>query len=389
MNPQGINVLSLFDGMSCGQIALKEAGIKVNNYFASEIDKHAIGQTQFNFPDTVQLGSVTEVHAADLPYIDLLIGGSPCQGFSFAGKQLNFNDPRSVLFFEFVRILKEIQEYNPGVLFLLENVRMKQEYERIITDYLGVEPVIINSSLVSAQNRVRLYWTNIRTREEVNLFDKIIYSDIPQPEDKKIYIGDILEDVVDPRYILSDKRIKKLLEHRERQKKNGTGFGFHPRKEDEKSNTLRVGGTCHDDIVILEGDRAIKCKGYLRLNSKGEAKKDQSKASCLTVGGHGAGNHSDTDIIIQYPRGANKGGCFSKKSPTITSNSWEQNNIIFSPQAPIYRRFTVKECSRLQTIPDWYEWKCSNSQAYKMLGNGWTIDVIKHIFSFINLTPEQ
>ena len=131
MENGGLNVLSLFDGMACGRIALREAGIKVNKYFASEIDKFAIQQTQHNFPDTVQLGSVTGVRAADLPHIDLLIGGSPCQGFSFAGKQLNFNDPRSVLFFEYVRILREIQEYNPGVLFLLENVRMRKECSRI------------------------------------------------------------------------------------------------------------------------------------------------------------------------------------------------------------------------------------------------------------------
>ncbi len=176
MSNNGINVLSLFDGMSCGQIALREAGIKVNKYFASEIDKFAIQQTQHNFPDTVQLGSVTGVRAADLPHIDLLIGGSPCQGFSFAGKQLNFNDPRSVLFFEYVRILREIQEYNPGVLFLLENVRMRKECEQVITDQLGLEPVVINSALVSAQNRVRLYWTNIRTREEANLFDTKVFT---------------------------------------------------------------------------------------------------------------------------------------------------------------------------------------------------------------------
>ena len=237
MENGGLNVLSLFDGMACGRIALREAGIKVNKYFASEIDKFAIQQTQHNFPDTVQLGSVTGVRAADLPHIDLLIGGSPCQGFSFAGKQLNFNDPRSVLFFEYVRILREIQEYNPGVLFLLENVRMRKECEQVITDQLGLEPVVINSALVSAQNRVRLYWTNIRTREEANLFDTKVFTNIPQPEDRGIYLRDILEDEVEPRYVLTSQRIKKLIEHHQRQAGAGTGFVFHPRAEDEKSNT--------------------------------------------------------------------------------------------------------------------------------------------------------
>jgi DNA-cytosine methyltransferase len=152
-----MNVLSLFDGMSCGQIALKKLGIQVDNYFASEIDKHAIAVTMHNFPNTIQLGDVTKVFAKDLPKIDLLIGGSPCQGFSFAGKQLNFDDPRSKLFFEFVRLLEETKPK----YFLLENVLMKKEYEQIITDHLGVEPIFINSALVSAQNRKRLYWTNI------------------------------------------------------------------------------------------------------------------------------------------------------------------------------------------------------------------------------------
>jgi len=152
-----MNVLSLFDGISCGQVALKRARKKVNNYYASEIDKNAIKITQKNFPKTHQLGDVTNWRSWNLPKIDLLMGGSPCQGFSNAGKGLNFNDPRSKLFFEFVKILKH---YKPKY-FLLENVRMKQEWQDIITDKMGVEPIMINSALVSAQNRVRLYWTNI------------------------------------------------------------------------------------------------------------------------------------------------------------------------------------------------------------------------------------
>jgi DNA-cytosine methyltransferase len=138
-------------------IALERAGVKVDNYYASEIDKYAITVAQKNYPDTIQLGSVLDVKGADLPKIDLLIGGSPCQGFSFAGKQLNFDDPRSKLFFEFVRLKEEL---NPKY-FLLENVKMKKESQDVISEYLGVEPVEINSALVSAQNRKRLYWTNI------------------------------------------------------------------------------------------------------------------------------------------------------------------------------------------------------------------------------------
>ena len=150
-------VLSLFDGMSCGQLALQRAGFKVDIYLASEIDKYGKQVTRKNFPRTIQLGDVCDIKGENLPPIDILLGGSPCQGFSFAGKQLNFEDPRSALFFEYVRILKETKPK----YFLLENVRMKKEYQNIISEHLGVEPVMINSALVSAQNRVRLYWTNI------------------------------------------------------------------------------------------------------------------------------------------------------------------------------------------------------------------------------------
>ena len=154
-----MNVLSLFDGISCGQVALNRVGIKYDNYYASEIDANAISITQKNFPNTIQLGDVEDIDVADLPQIDLLIGGSPCQGFSLAGNQLNFDDPRSRLFFEFANMLRSLKPK----YFLLENNRMKKEYENIITDVLEVEPIKINSALLCAQNRARLYWTNIPT----------------------------------------------------------------------------------------------------------------------------------------------------------------------------------------------------------------------------------
>jgi len=173
------NVLSLFDGISCGQIALKKAGIPYNTYYASEIDKYAIKVTQHHFPHTIQLGDVTQIRGENLPKIDLLMGGSPCQGFSWSGKRLNFNDPRSKLFFEFVRLLKECK---PKYWFL-ENVVMRKDFEQTITSYLEVEPVMINSSLVSAQNRKRLYWANFP---------------ITQPIDKGVKLSDILEDTTMP-----------------------------------------------------------------------------------------------------------------------------------------------------------------------------------------------
>ena len=158
-----MKVLSLFDGISCGMVALERAGIKVDTYYASEIDKNAIAISQKNYPNIIRLGDVTKWQDWNIPWekIDLLIGGSPCQGFSFAGKQLNFDDPRSKLFFEFVNILNHIKSRNPNVKFLLENVKMKKEYEQVITEHLGVKPEHINSLKFVPQNRPRVYWTNI------------------------------------------------------------------------------------------------------------------------------------------------------------------------------------------------------------------------------------
>src|SRR6056300_57792 len=174
-----MNVLSLFDGMSCGMIALDRLGIKVDNYYASEIDKYAIQVSQANYPDIIQVGDITKLDLSTLPKIDLVMGGSPCQGFSFAGKQLAFDDPRSALFFEFHKAISYLQPK----YFLLENVRMKKEYLDIISEYMGVEPIFINSSLVSAQSRQRYYWTNI--------------PNVEQPEERGIVLRDILEDGFD------------------------------------------------------------------------------------------------------------------------------------------------------------------------------------------------
>lgn len=178
-----MRVLSLFDGISCGRVALERAGIPVEAYYAAEIDPPAIQISRNNYPDIVQLGDVTKWRSwgIDWSSIDLVIGGSPCQGFSSAGKKLNFEDPRSKLFFEFVAIVDHVKQHNPAMRFLLENVRMSGECQDIISQNLGVTPVGINSALLSAQNRNRLYWTNI--------------GEIPQPKDKNIIVTDILEDV--------------------------------------------------------------------------------------------------------------------------------------------------------------------------------------------------
>ena len=195
-----INILSLFDGISCGHIALDKAGIPINKYYASEIDKYAIKVTNKNYPETINLGDVTTVSGELFTEkIDLLIGGSPCQGFSQAGKMKNFDDPRSKLFWEYVRILQEIKPK----YFLLENVVMKQEWQDIISEALGVKPIMIDSSLTSAATRKRLYWTNI--------------PGVGQPEDLGITFGDIRErDVLQSSIYYTDKGIDWIRRHEKR-----------------------------------------------------------------------------------------------------------------------------------------------------------------------------
>lgn len=326
-----MNVLSLFDGMSCGQIALERAGVKVYNYDASEIDKHAIQVTMANYPNTIQIGDVTKVFAKDLPKIDLIIGGSPCQGFSFAGKGLNFDDERSKLFFQYLRILNECKPK----YFLLENVQMKYEHELVISRYLGCNPIVINSSLVSAQNRVRNYWTNINSKP-FGMFG-YMEADIKQPKDKGILLKDILESDVDKKYYLNESRINWL-------------FG--------------------------KGQKAVKmCMAAI----------DGDKALTLTARSHASWNENYiTGNMFQLPHGTNNGGEVAKngKVPSMTKSSWEHNNLLIN--GGMIRRLTEVECERLQTVPDNYTNHVSGSQRYKMLGNGWTVDVIAHILKHIS-----
>ena len=400
-----MKVLSLFDGMSCGQIALKQLGVIPDVYYASEIDSHAIKQTQLNFPDTVQLGDVTKWREWNIDWksLDLILAGSPCQGFSFAGKQLAFDDPRSKLFFVFIDILNHVRLFNPNVLFLLENVNMKKSHMRVISEYCGVFPVNINSNLVSAQNRDRWYWTNIRTKQ-IGLFGEL-HSDIPQPEDKGILLRDILEEVADEKYYIKSKTMLSFIQDKWRIDKKYT----------------QINGS--KALPLLARQYQNWCGDYAKIDVKGNVSANQFKSSCFTAGAHSGGNHSDMDLILQRSRGNNAGGLFEGKTPTLSACSWEQNNMLcissnqkhatisLNKSTPMVsamgmggghvpmitseelqcktdiriRRLTPVECSRLQTIPSWYQWKCSDTQIYKMLGNGWTVDVIAHILSFMNI----
>lgn len=323
-----MNVLSLFDGMSCGQIALNRVGIKYDKYFASEIDKHAIKVTMANYPNTIQLGSVTEVKAENLPKIDLLIGGSPCQGFSFAGKQLNFDDPRSKLFFEYVRLLKEC---NPKY-FLLENVKMKKEYQDIISQHLGIEPVRINSELFSAQDRKRFYWTNMPLEEF--------------PIENKLTVEDILESVVDMKYCIEPKRSVVILDNEVKERK----IDFIG--SDSQGNRIY---SIHGKSVCLCGDA-----GGLG------AKTGLYAIPCLTP-----------DRTEKRQNGRRFKPSHSKfyALTAMDKHGVLTNNFI--------RKLTPTECERLQTVNENYTSIVSDNQRYRMLGNGWTVDVIAHIFKGI------
>ena len=368
---KGINVLSLFDGMSCGQIALDQLDIKVDNYYASEIDKWAMQVAKKNYPNTKHLGDVTELKGSDLPKIDLLMGGSPCQGFSFAGKQLNFDDPRSALFFEFVRLLEETKPK----YFLLENVRMKQEYQDVISEHLGVKPIMINSALVSAQNRVRLYWTNI--------------PNIEQPEDKGIVLKDILEDFYENPVIDQLPRGANKGGITASSLKKGKTPSLTPSSWQHNNHLCELkefnpDSECHHVATAtdINGHDCIK-----RVYA------DSGKSPTLNAC---TGGNREPKVLCGAWRGRyikdgkrqdHKGSVAGKTEQrleirqdgkTNTLTTVQKDNVVVVP--PTYRKLTPLECERLQTVPDDYTEGVSNTQRYKMLGNGWTVDVIKHIF---------
>lgn len=372
---EGLNVLSLFDGMSCGQLALQKAGIKVKQYYAAEIDKYAMQVTQHNFPKTIQLGDVTQIKGEDLPQIDLIIGGSPCQGFSFAGKGLNFEDPRSKLFFEMVRLIKEC---NPKYFFL-ENVKMKKEHELVISQYMKVAPIEVNSALVSAQNRVRLYWTNIN-EQPYGLFGDMM-ADIPQPKYKGILLKDILETNVPDKYYLSDK----MLAYFKNRAANFNQVKVNIREEEGKASCL-TSSMASCDI----SDNFIKVDTNLKPSKNHQAKEitglDFEKTNTLTT----ASNKDN--LVMQLNPSIESNGCQPYQqnrvydtdgiSPALMAQMSCGTHAILENKTRI-RRLTPIECERLQTVPDGYTSCVSDTQRYRMLGNGWTVDVIAHFFMFL------
>lgn len=432
-----MKVLSLFDGMSCGRIALDRLGIAVDTYYASEIDKYAIEVAQKNYPDTIHVGDVTQLNADDFQDVDLILAGSPCQGFSFAGKQLAFDDPRSALFFEFIRLLKAIKPK----YFLLENVKMKKEFLEVITDQVSacypefqghdlfggrIEPILINSSLVSAQSRQRYYWTNI--------------PNIQQPKDKGIILRDILEtDAISDEFIHGQKSVDYMNRGNEKWQQAGNRRADRYEQSADKEKSFAITANWHKGVpynyfkenkpkqvggggnrepkVMVDKSHPIKANYYKssRANfendqSKGgkfsatgvlvqsyrevrtdEAKKDRKEARQKT-----GKDHTPFRAKKLEPRYDGKVGTVTpslnkdheismirEKSKTVRSggrdsydrHEWDSVDELH------WRKLTPLECERLQTVPDNYTNHVSNTQRYKMLGNGWTVDVIAHILN--------
>ncbi|MDD3875426.1 MAG: DNA (cytosine-5-)-methyltransferase [Bacteroidales bacterium] len=442
------NILSLFDGMSCLQQAINRNKITYGKYFASEIDKHAIKVTQANYPNTIQLGSVVDIDVSTLPKIDLLAGGSPCQSFSFAGKRKGMTtscnteiltleeylklkkegfefEGQSYLFWEYMRILTEIRETNPNVKFLLENVVMGKKWESILTKAIGVHPILINSSKVSAQNRKRLYWTNMGMAPD-GFFGEMKHI-IKQPKDKGILLKDILQKEVDEKYFLSDKMLSGFVNHNEVHKERGNGFEFKPKDENDKSNCLtsRYHKMGVDDTYIVaqrgrptedansktKNTQQLECRNDGKTNTLTSVQKDnyilfgsgyeQDNRAYFEDGKSGALDiKPGRQKVIQLNESKESNGCqpfqqnrvYSPEgiSPALMAQMSSGTHAIKDNHS-LYgkiRRLTPIECCRLQTVDDDYlfdengEKIVSETQMYKMLGNGWTVDVICHLLGY-------
>ena len=478
-------VVSLFDGMSCCQLALQKNGITPKKYFASEVDKYAIQVTMANFPNTTQIGDVRNVKGSDIGFVDLLAGGSPCQSFSFAGKRKgmstkdnieiltldhylelknqNFEfEGQSYLFWEYMRILEELRVINPNIKFLLENVVMGEKWQKILTRAIGINPIQINSALVCAQNRNRLYWTNIAAEPD-GLFGDLVCK-IPQPTDKGILLKDILETDVADKYFLSGK----MLDYLNSRKANYNNGKINYKTENDIASYINASSGAIDisDNIIIDTNRKARCftaggnsgglhsqmdlvvHNTMPRSSKtgkggtGPLSRNDGKTYCLDTGNTNAiemvgaikfGRTDEAKALrkesmkngkdytpfqakeisgIDYEKmgtlttainkdnllmlndnqkkkfdlnpNTDKAGCLTLAQGRAGSSDEYMDAVskIAKIQGNI-RRLTPIECERLQTVPDNYTNHVSDTQRYKMLGNGWTIDVITHILSYL------
>lgn len=416
--------------MSGGQIALTELDIPIDKYYASEIDKYAMQFTIQNFPDTIQVGDVRELDINKLDKIDLLIGGSPCQSLSMAGKRKGLStkegieifdlemylelkengfefEGQSYLFWEYIRIYNDLLERGDNPKFFLENVEMGKKWESVFNDILGRKGIHINSALVSAQNRRRIYWTDI-------------HDDIPQPEDRGILLRDILEEEVDEKYFLSDKMIECLKGRvktdndpicvampacltprrteygKQIRKEYEAGIVKEQRKniqqleprEDRKTNCLTT--VQKDNLIIVSGTiRTFRGKHFREIKSgksctlMARARNDGNAQPCVIIG---TPNIADITIPNKYIKKNIRS--IDDKAHTLLATSHKGamvNGMTLVDNGNFrIRRLTPTECARLQTVPEWYVWDgISDTQRYKTLGNGWNIETIKHIFKYI------
>ena len=363
-----MNVLSLFDGMSCCRLALEKLDVSVEKYYASEIDKYAIEVTQANYPDTKQLGDVTAWQTWELDWasIDLVTGGFPCQAWSLAGKQLGDKDERGKLFWTMLDVMAKVMEHNPKAFYLMENVKMKKEFEQYITHHTeqalpNVYKYLINSALVSAQSRQRYYWTNI--------------PGVEQPEDKGVVLRDVLEEDPGDSFNLAPAKVDRVLNQ-------ARGKGFFYNEDSPKIGTVIAGYHKEptDGSYIVSG-AAFRGRAYdkcgKRMDRDGdsvanktkqmlELRQDRKSNAITTV-------YKDSVVVSEI----------REKSKTVRSggrdsydrHEWDSVDELH------WRKLTPLECERLQTVPDNYTNHVSNTQRYKMLGKGWTVDVIAHILN--------
>ena len=418
-------ILNLFSGMGCDIMAHSRTNLPpITKVYHADVDKYSVAVDRFLHPQVIQLGDVTKIKGSDIGHVDLILGGSPCQGFSFSGKQLAFDDPRSKLFFEFVRILEELRVINPKIHFLLENVKMKKEFRDVITKYLDVHPIELDSALDSAQSRKRLYWASWGVIPQI---DKgIMLKDILQTRqeiEETFYYGKKSVDYMDrgnEKYAVN-KRSDRYTQSTDTDKSFTVTANFHKGvpynyfKEDRPQADL-VGK--QGKVMLKENIDKASC--LLARDYKGFGNQGQTGVRCIQVGhaeeinGHdilrrvysangksptlntmGGGNREPKVAIIQKSSGNNKGGIKSKdgKSPTITSSSWQTNNHITYDNGIRWRALTPIECERLQTVEDnatlfgidenGKQITISKTQRYKMLGNGWCVDTIAHILKFL------
>ena len=415
-----MRVLSLFDGISCGHVALERAGIPIEIYYASEIDKYAIEITQKNYPDTIQLGDINNIDFTEfIGKVDLIMGGSPCQDLSIAGKRKGLSGERSGLFYKFVEAIEVIK---PKYFLLENNVGMPKEAYEEISRLMGCYPIEINSALVSAQTRKRYYWTNIGP-QDINLFG-FPTCKIPQPENKGILLKDVLESGVadrDKSYALTSQYYKgitsKPLEYLSNHQLRpyvaepvavalrNRGQGKLPEfNGTQKANALT---SVQTDSMVCEPlkipENTVKgyaeiqqgeCMDLTHLSSKtrrGRAMKD--KANCLQTQSEFYQYLEPLQLghIGNTNAQANRVYSVKNKSVTLKANAGGggAKTRLYKIDLPdgeyLIRKLTPLECERLQTLPDNYTEGISNTQRYKCIGNGWTVDVIAHIFSFIEL----